>query len=91
MYLAALRYYNSNAGEDFHQVKVLMLAWTRKASFIIKGNTICSALAIPTTQSLRNYKPLDSSMLNTLWCKLGGIKLILLDEISLVGNNMFTT
>ena len=90
IYQAALKFYNSHAGEDFHQTKILLLAPTGKAAYIIKGNTIHSALAIPASQSLRNYKPLDSSRLNTLRCQLGGVKLILIDEISMVGNNMFT-
>ena len=63
---------------------------TGKAAYLIKGNTIHSALAIPASQSLKNYKPLDSGRLNTLRCQLGTLKLILLDEISMVGNSMFT-
>ena len=90
IYQAALKYYNSREGEDFHQVNILLLAPTGKAAFLIKGNTIHSALAIPASQSLKNYKHLDSSRLNTLRSLLGGVKLILLDEISMVGNNMFT-
>ena len=86
----AIKYYNSKAGEDFHQVKVLLLAPTGKAAFIIKGNTIHRALAVPASQSLKNYKPLDCSRLNTLRSQLGGVKLILLDEVSMVGSNMFT-
>ena len=70
-------------------MKVLILAPTGKAAYNIKGNTIHSALAIPTCQSLKIYKPLDSSRLNTLRCKLGGVKLIFIDEISMVGNTMF--
>ena len=66
-----------------------MLAPTGKAAFNIKGNTIHSALAIPACQSLKNYKPLDSSRLNTLRSQLGGVKLIFLDEISMVGSTMF--
>ena len=89
IYQAALKYYNSREGEDFHQVNILLLAPTGKAAFLIKGNTIHSALAIPASQSLKNYKQLDSSRLNTLRSLLGGVKLILLDEISMVGNNMF--
>ena len=49
---------------------------------------IHSALAVPASQSL--YKPLDSGRLNTLRCKLGSLKLMLLDEVSMVGNSMFT-
>ena len=66
-----------------------MLATTGKAAYNIKGNTIHSALAIPACQSLKNYKPLDSSRLNTLRCQLGGVKLIFIDEISMVVNTMF--
>ena len=89
LYQAALKYYNTRAGDDFHQVKVLLLAPTGKAAYNIKGNTIHSSLAIPASQSLENYKPLDSSRLNTLRTQLGGVKLIFLDEISMVGNTMF--
>ena len=89
LYQAALKYYNSRAGEDFNEVKILLLAPTGKAAFGIKGNTIHSTLAIPASQSLKNYKPLDSSRLNSLRCKLHAVKLISLDEISMVGNTMF--
>ena len=69
LYQAALKYYNSRAGDDFHQVKILMLAPTGKAAFNINGNTIHNALSIPACQSLKNDKPLDSSRLNTLRCQ----------------------
>ena len=36
LYQAALTYYNTRAGDDFHQVKVLMLAPTGKAAYNIK-------------------------------------------------------
>jgi hypothetical protein len=88
-YLAALKFYHTRAGDDFHQVKILMLAPTGKAAFNIKGNTIHNALAIPACQSLKNYIPLDSNRLNSLRCRLGGLKLIFLDEISMVGSTMF--
>ncbi|XP_028418500.1 uncharacterized protein LOC114543885 [Dendronephthya gigantea] len=90
IYQAALKYYNSRAGDDFHRVHILLLAPTGKAAYLIKGNTIHSALRIPASQSLKNYKPLDSGRLNTMRCELSSLKLILLDEISMVGNNMFT-
>ena len=70
LYQAALKYYNSRAGEDFNEVIILLLAPTGKTAYGIKGNTIHSTLAIPASQSLKIYKPLDSSRLNTLRCKL---------------------
>ena len=36
-------------------------------------------------------KTLDSSKLNTLRCQLGAVKLIVIDEISVVGNNVSCT
>ena len=90
VYQEALKYNNTQAGEDFRRVHIPLLAPAGKAAYIIKGNTIHSGLAVPASQSLKNYKPLDSCRLNTLRCKLGALKLILLDEISMVGNSMFT-
>ena len=90
IYQAALKYYNSRAGEDFRRIQILLLAPTGKAAYLIKGNTIHSAFGIPASQSLKNYKPLDSGRLNTMRCELGVLKLILLDEVSMVGNSMFT-
>ena len=90
LYQAALKYYNTRPGINFNETKVLMLAPTGKAAYNIKGNTIHSALAIPACQSLKDYKSLDSSRLNTLRSQIGRLKLIFIDEISMVGNTMFT-
>ena len=90
IYQAALKHYNSRAGEDFRRIQILLLAPTGKAAYLIKVNTIHSAFGIPASQSLKNYKPLDSGRLNTMRCELGALKLILLDEVSMVGNSMFT-
>ena len=91
LHQAALKSCNSRAGEDINEVKISLLAPTGKSAFGIKGNTIHSKLAIPASQSLKNYKPLDSSRFNTLRCKLHAVKLIFLDEISMVGNTMFNS
>ena len=80
----------TRAGDDFRRVQILLLAPTRKAAYLIRGNMIHSAFGIPVSRSLRNYKPLDSGRLNTMRCELGALKLILLDEVSMVGNATFT-
>ena len=85
-----MNYYNTQAGDNFRRVQILLLALTGKAAYLIKGNTIHSAFGIPASQTLRNYKPLDSGRLNTMRCELGALKLILLAEVSMVGNAMFT-
>ena len=65
-----------------------MLAPIGKAAFNIKSNnTQCSFYT--SMPVMRDHKHLDSSRLNTLRCQLGGLKLILLDEISMVGSTMF--
>ena len=46
LFQAALKYYNTRAGHDFHQIKVMLLGPTGKAAYTIKGNTVHSALAI---------------------------------------------
>lgn len=89
LYQAALNYYNTRAGDDFYQIKILLLVPTGKAAYNIKGYTIHSTFAIPVNQSWKNCKHLDSSRLNTLRTNFGGVKLIFLDEISMVGNSMF--
>ncbi|CAB4004954.1 Hypothetical predicted protein [Paramuricea clavata] len=49
LYQAALKYYNNRAGDDFHQVKILMLAPTGKAAYNIKGKNLDnSEYAVPT-------------------------------------------
>ena len=42
------------------------------------------------SKSLKNYKPLDSGRLNTMRSEFGALKLLLWDEMSMVGNSMFT-
>ena len=68
LYQAALKFYNTRAGDNFREIEVLMLAPTGKAAYNIKINTIHSALAIPAYQSLKTNKRLDSSRLNSLRC-----------------------
>ena len=89
LYQAAVKCLNSNVGDDFRQIRALILAPTGKAAFNIRGCTIHSALSVPANRSLHNYQRLDSSRLNSLRNKLGGLKVIFVDEISMVGNSMF--
>ena len=90
LYQAALKYYNSRSSDNFNDIKVLILAPTVKAAYSVKGYTIHNALAIPACHSLKTYKHLDSSSLNTLRSQLGSVKLIFIDMTSMVGNTMFT-
>ena len=76
-------------GDDFHQIKAILVAPTGKAACNIQGSTIHTALSVPANQSLKVYKKLNASRLNTLKCKFAGLKIIFIDEVSMVGNSMF--
>ena len=84
LYQALVRYYNQDQGSNPQQASVLLTAPTGKAAYLIKGSTIHSAFGIPCNQSL-TYKPLTSSNLNTMRTKLSGLKVLVIDEISMCG------
>ena len=72
-------------------VSVLLTAPTGVAAFNIGGATIHSALAIPGNNTLPvEYQPLGDDKLNSLRSKLGQLKLLIIDEISMVDKKMLT-
>ena len=89
IYQQLLRHYGKEAGDDFEFVKVLVMAPTGKAAHLINGSTIHSALSVPFNQLNEDYIPLNISNLNTIRTKLSTVRFIIIDEISMVGNNLF--
>ncbi|XP_068738520.1 uncharacterized protein [Montipora capricornis] len=88
LYEALIRYLNSIPGENPDDVKVVKAAPTGKAAFNIKGNTLQSAFKIPVNRGFE-YCALDSDRLNTIRTQLRNLKVIFIDEISMVGSGMF--
>ena len=88
LYYAITKHLNSIAGENPDEVKVIKVAPTEKAAYNIGGNTTHSALQIPGNRGF-SYCALDSDRLNTVRTKLQKLKLIIIDEISVVGSGMF--
>ena len=88
LFQGTYKYLNTRAGDDFHEIKAILLCSTGKSAYNV-GFTIHSSLAIPANQSLKVYKKLDSSRLNSLRAKLAGLKIVFIDEVSMVGNSMF--
>ena len=88
LYQSLIKYYNTLAGEDFHKITVSLLAPTGKAAFNICGNTIHNALHILPNQNL-SWKPMSMEKLNTYRCKYENVKVVIIDEISMVGNKLF--
>ena len=89
IYQQLLKIYNAPAGTDSDKLKVLVMAPTGKAAHIIKGLTIHAGLKLPFNNLGSNYIPLTASNLNTARSKLGSVKFVMIDEISMVGNNVF--
>ena len=87
LYQTALEYLNKRAGDDFTTRKILVLALTGKTAYHIKGTTIHSALKIPANQKLE-HRPLNVSSCSTLRKEMAKVKLLFIDEISMVGFKM---
>ena len=89
IFQALLRYYNSLPGQDPDDIKLVLAAPTGKAAYNIREATLHSFLAIPASQSLKKYIHLDDSRRNTLRSNFSKLKIIVIDEISMVGADMF--
>ncbi|MES9882338.1 MAG: AAA family ATPase [Sedimenticola sp.] len=88
IYQAAMKYYNSIPGTDYNTRHVMVIAPTGKAAYNVAGNTIQSAFRVPPSQTINMDTP-PSDKLNTLRTELGEVKLVIIDEISMVGFRMF--
>ena len=88
LYEALTRYLNSIPGENPDEVKVVKVAPTGKAAFNINGNTLHSAFKIPANRGFQ-YCTLDADRLNTIRTQLRKLKVIFIDEVSMVGSGMF--
>ena len=74
-------------GEDQYIITTQQLVPTGMAAYIIGGNTIHSGLHININQN--TLVPLSASVLNTLQVKYVNLKMIFIDEISIVGYSLF--
>ena len=88
LYQSLLKHFNSRPGDDFKNIEVIVGAPTGKAAFISRGRTLHDIFEIPSNQKM-DYKPLSSNRLNTLRNKIGSLKVVIIDEISMVGAKMF--
>ena len=87
LYQSLYRYLNKKPGIDPDKPCILLMAPTGKAAYLIRGNTLHSALKIPVNQKLQ-YKSLNTDSLNTLRTQMMGVKYIFIDEVSMVGSGM---
>ena len=85
IYQSLHRYLCSIHGQDPENIRILISAATGKAAYNVKGVTIHQAFSILPNQS---HKNLTSEKLNSLQVKYRDLKVVIIDEISLVGNTM---
>ena len=81
------RIFRQEAGTDFTGSHVLLVAPTGKAAYNIKGQTIHRAFFIPADQKME-YRPLKWDSLSRIQNIFRGIKLIVVDEFSMVGGRL---
>ena len=77
------------AGQSRDSYRILVAAPTGKSAYNVKGMTIHAAFHIPANQSLKDYKSLTYDVLNTYRMKYRQLEWLLIDEISMVSNDLF--
>jgi hypothetical protein len=87
MYQMAIRYLNKEAGANPDDLKVLLGAPTGEAAFLIGVNTLHHLFHIPASQGFKHQK-LSNEKRNTLRCKYRHVRLLIIDECSMVGKEM---
>jgi hypothetical protein len=68
--------------------QLIRAAFTAKAAFLIKGTTIHSAFSIPVEMGSRIFKPLTNEALKKFQEKMKGVKLIIIDEFSMLSQDL---
>jgi hypothetical protein len=74
-------------GENPDDVKVLLTAPTGTAAHNISGTTLHSAFLLPLGQA-KSYIKLSDDKRNALRTKAGSLKMLIIDEISMVGSDI---
>ncbi len=86
-----LRYYIKDIPDvDPLRPKVMKLAYRKKYIFNINGMTIHSTFAIPLNKNFNELKTLSDEKCDSLIRNYDQLHLLVIDEISLVGNRMLS-
>ena len=86
LYEGLARYSNSLPGTKPDAIKVLLTAPSSKAAFNIHGMTLHTAFALPVTELKGEMPNLSCDVSNTIRINLCCLKVIIIDEISMVGS-----
>ena len=77
----------SDSGQNPEDIRILLCAYTGLAAYNIKGSTLHSAFCIEPNKKLK-YKQLSDDKRNTLQTKYRHLNILVIDEVSMVGNEM---
>ncbi|XP_033725275.1 uncharacterized protein LOC117315237 [Pecten maximus] len=89
LYQALKRHLCAREGDNPENCKVLLCAPTGKAAHNINGTTIHTAFKILPNRGYQSYH-VDSDTLNSLRVKYRDLSIVIIDEVSMVGNKMFS-
>lgn len=89
IYQGLSRHYNLRRGSNTSMKSVICLAFTGKAAYLINGETVHRALHIRMQNSYCHYETLSADKMNSVRFELKDLNVLLLDEISLIGNKFF--
>lgn len=89
IYQLVTHHFDNLRGADPSTIKVLLTAPNGKAAHLINGTTLHTAFALPVNQYGGNELPeLSSDIANSIRVQLIGLKLLIIDEISMVGTRL---
>lgn len=89
LYQSILRIFTINRGVDPSEIPILMIAPTGKAAFNIGGMTAHQAFSLPYNQC-SDLVELSASVANTISARLINLKVLIIDEISMLGARQFS-
>jgi hypothetical protein len=83
---SALRFFGSLPTTNPEEICVIVAAPTGKAAFNVFGMTLHCAFRLPPTQSRGALCKLDDGTINSIRLKMSAVKLIIIDEVSMVSS-----
>lgn len=86
LYQTLYRHLNEKAGQNPDDIRIILCAYTGKAAYNINGCTIHSAFQRKFMQS---NQTLTCDQLNSFRVKYRNLSVVIIDEISFVGNELF--
>lgn len=89
IYQLATHYFDNVAGALPDTIKVLLTAFSGKAASLINGTTLHTDFALPINQYGGELPTLSNDVANTIRAQLVNVKLLIIDEISMVGAKNF--